>query len=332
MQLASSFTVQFPGSRERGGEPPEPPENRRATVSQCERAAPATSATMPDWEIQLAGKWTPLGVVERGMLEQAQQDGLKQCKAKVRGYEYVYDLDALTQTNTATGRVRRLRCMDPPMKPSFARLPPLALVSRSVRSLVRSFTMTAVPVKLHIYNVGCSATVKTLNSVLRLGGSGIYHAAVEIYGLEWSYGYAQEGSGVFWCEPTHCEMHQYRECKDLGTVRMSKGRVDDLLDTLAQEWSGADYDLLRRNCCHFCAEFARRLGCSPVPSWVLHAAGTGAKLDDIVAKGGSSIGTYRFGDVTRGILAIGREADGRSPDSSYRCGDCTRGMFHVCCR
>jgi len=36
---------------------------------------------------------------------------------------------------------------------------------------------------------------------------------------------------------------------------------------------------------------------------------------------------YKFGDLTRGVLAKGKQADGRSQDSGYKFGDFTRGLF-----
>ena len=37
--------------------------------------------------------------------------------------------------------------------------------------------------------------------VLRVAGTGAFHAAVEVYRAEWSYGFTDEGTGVFCCEP-----------------------------------------------------------------------------------------------------------------------------------
>lgn len=36
---------------------------------------------------------------------------------------------------------------------------------------------------------------------------------------------------------------------------------------------------------------------------------------------------YRFGDITRGIVARGRQLDGRDKNSGYKFGDFTRGLF-----
>ena len=42
-------------------------------------------------------------------------------------------------------------------------------------------------------------------------------------------------------------------------------QVMDILRKLRDEWPGNSYDLLSRNCCHFCEAFCRELKLGPVP-------------------------------------------------------------------
>merc|ERR1719282_274777 len=107
---------------------------------------------------------------------------------------------------------------------------------------------------------------------------------------------------------------------------------------MSKKWLGEDYDLLRKNCCHFSNEFAKRLGVGPIPNWVLNLAGAGATCQDGYnkfehiknkgkkARGGIAMDTYRFGDVTRGILAVGG-VDAYAEDA---CKACTRGISKIC--
>merc|ERR1712194_560753 len=76
-------------------------------------------------------------------------------------------------------------------------------------------------VTLHLYNVTTEKAVKKINNVIvqipGVGKSGAFHAAVEIYGQEWSYGGTDvEMSGIFSGEPTKCDMHEYREAVEMG--------------------------------------------------------------------------------------------------------------------
>merc|ERR1719150_2557134 len=102
--------------------------------------------------------------------------------------------------------------------------------------------------------------------------------------MEWSYGACDDGCGLFWCEPKKCEMHNYRQTIDLGTVKLSKEDVEKLLDDLSSKWMGYEYDLLRKNCCHFSDEFAKELGVGPIPGWIVNLAGLGARLEDQITK------------------------------------------------
>ena len=35
-----------------------------------------------------------------------------------------------------------------------------------------------------------------------MAGTGAFHAAIEVYRVEWSYGFTDEGTGIFACDPT----------------------------------------------------------------------------------------------------------------------------------
>jgi hypothetical protein len=42
-------------------------------------------------------------------------------------------------------------------------------------------------------------------------------------------------------------------------------QIKQLVTQLKQEWQGDSYDLLARNCCHFCEDMAKRLSVQPIP-------------------------------------------------------------------
>jgi len=171
-------------------------------------------------------------------------------------------------------------------------------------------------VKLHIYDVGRSQEVQVLNRVLRIMGTGMFHCAVEVYGLEWSFrGTPHSGTGVFAGKPRCCEGHNYCETVDLGQAKCPAGmevllrglrcllskvivrgatlfmeqEVDVIINMLRRQWIGSMYDLLKHNCCNFADTFCRFLDVGPVPDWVLNLAGAGAAL----AETGDQLATYR---------------------------------------
>ncbi|CAK0889940.1 unnamed protein product [Prorocentrum cordatum] len=137
------------------------------------------------------------------------------------------------------------------------------------------------PVTLHIYDVGDQKAVSKVNQLLKPIGTGAFHGAVEVYGREeWSYGYIDEGTGVFSNAPKGCPMHTYRESVSMGETALSEEEVAKLIEEMKGAWPGVDYDLLRCNCCNFSDAFCVKLGVGNVPKWVTNLAGAGATLED----------------------------------------------------
>lgn len=138
-------------------------------------------------------------------------------------------------------------------------------------------------VVLHIYDVTNSASAKTNNVIMQLnkimkdgiGIGGIFHSAVQIYGQEWSFGYCENGTGVFCCPPKQNPMYTYRESIALGKTSLSTHAVTRILTKLSSEWPGYDYDLLSKNCNHFCDKFCEELGVQKLPAWVNRFANAG---------------------------------------------------------
>merc|ERR1719510_869191 len=59
----------------------------------------------------------------------------------------------------------------------------------------------------------------------------------------------------------------------MGTVELSATQFQDILENLAMEWAGPEYDLLSQNCIHFCKELLKRLGVmTPFPTWISQLA------------------------------------------------------------
>lgn len=138
-------------------------------------------------------------------------------------------------------------------------------------------------VTLHVYdvtnsmNVRANSAIQGLNRFMRggIGIGGIFHGAVEVYNKEWSFGYCEVGSGVFHCQPKRNPMYTYRESIPLGRTSLTRVRVEAVVEELSQDWLGESYDLLARNCNHFCDAFCVRLGVERVPLWVNRFANAG---------------------------------------------------------
>lgn len=165
-----------------------------------------------------------------------------------------------------------------------------------------STTTGQAPVLLHVYDVTGNSAVKSINSILSTIGTGAFHIGVEVYGREWSYGYDESGdTGVFCCQPRGCDAHSYVKVLEMGETNLQENEVRAVIERLAAEWQGQDYDILRCNCCHFSDELCRQLGVGPVPRWVTSLAGAGEALDDKLHR--ATVGAQAAADEARTFFA-----------------------------
>ncbi|KAK9818775.1 hypothetical protein WJX74_004852 [Apatococcus lobatus] len=132
-------------------------------------------------------------------------------------------------------------------------------------------------VLLHVYDCTTTASgaaspaIARLNAVTReLWLGGIFHGAVELEhtGREWSFGYCPEGSGVYDCPAKLNPLYRFRESIVLGSTSLGLSQVSLMICQLQRLWQGTTYDLLARNCCHFCEQFSVQLGGSKLPGWL----------------------------------------------------------------
>lgn len=138
-------------------------------------------------------------------------------------------------------------------------------------------------VRVHIYDVSLEKRIQKINRVfahkkspLKFGG--VFHAGVEVYGLEWCFGFSDSDtrSGVCCMDPKTHPQHHYRQTVEMGRAHLKPEDIADILADLVEEYPGVDYDLLRRNCCHFASDFTKRLGVGSIPGWINRAAKVGA--------------------------------------------------------
>lgn len=64
-------------------------------------------------------------------------------------------------------------------------------------------------------------------------------------------------------------MYTYRERIVLGETNCSIFKVNQILRELSREWPGESYDLLSRNCNHFCDVFCESLGVPKLPGQMI---------------------------------------------------------------
>lgn len=125
---------------------------------------------------------------------------------------------------------------------------------------------------LHVYDIGGA---KGTNDTIHQLGLGIFHVGIEVYDVEWSFGYADPGpemplvSGVYAVPPKTCSFGTYRESVLLGPVKNHRAKdVWMLMRKMAVAWLGTEYHPFRRNCLDFCEALAEGLGVERLPGWV----------------------------------------------------------------
>lgn len=136
------------------------------------------------------------------------------------------------------------------------------------------------PVFVQVYDLGHASITRGFNRANKEYGA--YHTAVEVYGIEWSFGMTFDdwSSGVASCLPTEDPDHRHKEAILLGHTMLSQREVFLLLDRLRGEWLGCKYNLLTCNCHHFTDRLLRDLGCDPLPKHFNNLATEGAKTSE----------------------------------------------------
>lgn len=142
------------------------------------------------------------------------------------------------------------------------------------------------PVTLNIYDLHGNgrAIFKSMNVLLRAAGTGAFHVGLEVFGEEWSFGHRDGGgTGVYSHAPRESELHSYRESISMGATDRTQDEVVKLIKTMSLRWTGDSYDMMTRNCCHFCDELCMELHVDrpsfvPLPEWVSSLAAAGAAL------------------------------------------------------
>jgi hypothetical protein len=98
-----------------------------------------------------------------------------------------------------------------------------------------------------------------------LGAGGAFHASIEVYGIEWSFG----SNGIARSLPGSRWQELYRQSVTIGKTTYSKTDVYLIIREMESEHYNAEgYDVLLRNCGAFADAFCMQLNVGHIPSWV----------------------------------------------------------------
>lgn len=104
-----------------------------------------------------------------------------------------------------------------------------------------------------------------------------------VHGVEYAFGaHEQATTGIFEGEPRKCEGFTFRKSILIGWSEMSGAQVRGLMEQLAEKYRGNAYNLITKNCNHFCNDACIQLTGNPIPNWVNRLARIGESSDELM--------------------------------------------------
>lgn len=172
-----------------------------------------------------------------------------------------------------------------------------------------------LPVYVNIYDLcPCNSVLAPKWSPLKFGGA--FHAGVEVSTDEYSFQGSQLAQyrglpGVWRCDPRNApeamEHGKFRQAVLLGNTTLSASQIALVIEDMKVEYTIETYDLLARNCVHFCNDFCARLGVGRLPQWLSRVA----QLADHIA------GPLGYGLQKRQAMAL--EMENIEAEAAKRC-------------
>ncbi|KAL2489536.1 PPPDE putative thiol peptidase family protein [Forsythia ovata] len=138
----------------------------------------------------------------------------------------------------------------------------------------------AVPVYLNVYDL------TPMNEYAYWLGLGIYHSGVQVHGVEYAFGaHEHSTTGIFEVEPKQCPGFTFRKSILIGRTDLGPKEVRAFMEKLSDEYSGNTYNLIAKNCNHFCNDVCLRLTSKPIPKWVNRLARLGLFCNCVLPAG-----------------------------------------------
>ncbi|PIM97627.1 hypothetical protein CDL12_08655 [Handroanthus impetiginosus] len=128
----------------------------------------------------------------------------------------------------------------------------------------------SAPVRLNVYDL------TSINGYAYWLGLGVYHSGVQVHEVEYAFGaHEYPTTGIFEGEPRRCDGFTFRKTILIGFTDLTPEEVRGLMEELAGKYRGNAYNLITKNCNHFCNDVCIRLTGNSIPNWVNRLARIG---------------------------------------------------------
>lgn len=97
-----------------------------------------------------------------------------------------------------------------------------------------------------------------------------------VHGIEFAFGaHEYPSTGIFEGEPKQCDGFKFRKSILIGKTDLNVAEVRSLTEELGKDYRGNAYNLITKNCNHFCNHVCIKLTGNSIPSWVNRLARIG---------------------------------------------------------
>ncbi|KAK9145025.1 hypothetical protein Sjap_004928 [Stephania japonica] len=130
-----------------------------------------------------------------------------------------------------------------------------------------------VPVNLNVYDL------YPINGSIYWLSLGLYHSSIQVHGVEYEFGgHDSPSTGIFRGKTRECLGLTFRKSILIGRTDLGPHEVHKFMEELSKSYTGTSYNLITKNCNHFCNDVSLRLTGKRIPRWINRLAKIGEQL------------------------------------------------------
>ncbi|KAK9109982.1 hypothetical protein Sjap_018042 [Stephania japonica] len=120
-----------------------------------------------------------------------------------------------------------------------------------------------VPVYLNVYDL------HPINGSIYWLGLDLYHSGIQVHAVEYEFGgHDSPSTGIFKGKPRKCPGLTFRKSILIGRTDLGPHEVHKFMEELSKSYTETSYNLITKNCNHFCNDVSLRLLGKQIPRWI----------------------------------------------------------------